>query len=87
MLAQDRGRALLSSLELSTGNPTLRPTFQKWPRRGNHNQALKLCHPEILTHLAVGAVCAAPQNVSQKVKFLLLFPHVCSLHHSQGSRG
>lgn len=35
-------------------------------QRGNHKEALKLCHSEILTHLAVGAVCATHKMSPKK---------------------
>lgn len=64
--------------------------FRSGPER-EPQKALKLCHSEILTHLAVGAVCATHKTSPEKQNFYCAFPKslLCSQHHhhSWGSRG
>ena len=71
--------------------PHPKASLSEVAQRGNHKKALKLCHSEILTHLAVGAVCATCKRSPKKQNFYSAFPtsFPCSqrLHHSQGSRG
>lgn len=63
ILATGLGRAPLSSLELSTGNPArgglpFRGSLERQPQEG----ALKLCLSEILTHSLWGCLCKAKMS-------------------------
>lgn len=64
--------------------PHPKASLSEVAQRGNHKKALKLCHSEILTHPAVGAVCTTCKRSPKKQNFYSAFPASPPLAGKQG---